>query len=78
MSKIKRNKIIVGALLLLILVHAAAPFLQAKNVCMDALVRCEADALIVGAFGGIEVFGTYAAGCLVGYAWCLRYYIKRV
>jgi len=51
--------------------------MQAKNVCMGGLVKCEADALIVGAFGGLEVFGMYAAACMVGYTWCIKYYLKR-
>ncbi len=77
MSKINGNKIIVGALLLLALLQVTAPFMQAKNVCMGGLVKCEADALIVGAFGGLEVFGMYAAACMVGYTWCIKYYLKR-
>jgi len=76
MRKINGKKIIVGALLLLALLQVTAPFMQAKNVCIDAVVKCGADALIAGAFGGLEVFGMYAAGCIVGYSWCIKYYIK--
>lgn len=78
MNKIKKKKafrIKAGALALLIFVSAAVLPLNANNVCESALVRCEADAIISMIFGGVQVFAAYSFGCLIGYAWCLRYFL---
>jgi len=44
------------------------------GICEEALGRCGMDAVLAGMMGGGHVFGVYAAGCVLGYSWCLNYY----
>lgn len=69
------KKIMVVALVLFILVYAAAPSLQANADCGGALRKCSVDAIIVLIFGGPHAFLLYYSGCLMGYTWCLKYYV---
>ena len=69
------KKIMVVALVLFILVYAAAPSLQANDECVEALKKCSVDAIFALIFGGPQAFLLYYSGCLMGYTWCLKYYL---
>lgn len=77
----RRNKVFKGALaaslvLAVIAVNGFIPMeLEARvGLCEEALGRCAMDAAVAGLMGGAHAFGAYAAGCLLGYSWCLEYY----
>jgi len=69
------KKIMVVALVLFIFVYAAAPSLQANAGCVGALRKCSVDAVIALIFAGPHAFLLYYSGCLMGYTWCLKYYV---
>lgn len=69
------ERILVGALALLISIYAVAPILQAGSVCDRALGKCSADAMIVLIFSGIQTSALYSASCLIFYGWCRKYYL---
>lgn len=74
LKKIKKNKILVAALALILLTLILTPLPLAAGECEKALVECAVDAVIVGLFGGAELWILYSYGCALGYDWCLRYY----
>lgn len=45
------------------------------DVCEDALKRCTTDAVISGLLSGVQSFLVYYSVCLMGYSWCLKYYV---
>ena len=69
----KMTKVMVGALAALVFILAAAPYHLDAGICEKAFQRCMVDATISGLFGGPGTGSAYAAGCGIGYAWCLRY-----
>ncbi len=74
LKKRKSKSIVVGVLVLIFLISAFAPSLDA-GVCKRALSKCAVDAAIAGVTGGVIAGLAWGAGCLAGYDWCLRYYI---
>lgn len=77
----RKNKVLKGVVVaaLLLAVIAVSGFfpvdLEARvGLCEEALGRCAWDAAVAGLMGGAHAFGAYAAGCLLGYSWCLEYY----
>ena len=66
---------ITAIVLLLTVVLIAVPSFAEARACENALERCLVDAVfaaIVSLNPGV-LFG-YAAGCVMGYEWCLLYY----
>ena len=64
--------------LFLIAIFLCASSVSAQNnteICTKALEKCTVEAVVAGLFGGINSLAAYAAGCLIGYDWCLKYYI---
>lgn len=76
-KKWKRAKIFAGILCLLIIVQALSPVSASGGVCEKALGKCGADAAIAGLLSGFQTFAFYSSGCLMGYSWCLEYYMKK-
>jgi hypothetical protein len=77
-----RNKGIIGfkrfsaAILILVIVGSVSlPAQDHVAICNRALEKCGVQAVIAGIFGGLNSLGAYAAGCLIGYDFCLKYYI---
>ncbi len=50
-------------------------FASEKEECDKALVKCSVDAVIAGILSGPQTFLLFASGCLMGYTWCLKYYV---
>ena len=71
----KRSKAVSLALVLLVASLALLPLYSDAGVCEAAFGRCAVDAVIVGLFGGFASGVIYAAGCALGYQWCLMYYL---
>ena len=81
MNKIQKKKgsrILVGALVFSLLMGVVfAPSLHANQaVCERALARCALDAMIAGLTGGPLAFALWGSGCLMGYDFCMRYYVE--
>lgn len=75
MIRAKRNKRVFGLLVLGLLVLLAHPFMATAGVCEEAVGRCVVEAVISGIFGGSPALFAHATGCVVGYQWCLKYYV---
>ena len=77
MKKFKRRSkvILVGLLVFVFLISGLVPSMEA-GVCERALQKCAIDAGIAGITGGVIVGLSWAAACLAGYDWCLRYYVN--
>jgi hypothetical protein len=73
--KLSPKKLVAAGLIFSLVVFCSSPVLASKEVCENALTRCGVDALIAGLFSGPQTFMAYYAGCLMGYSWCLRYYV---
>jgi hypothetical protein len=71
-----RNLAAAGLIMCLIL-GSASLFASETGVCEKALKRCGIDAAIAGLLSGPEMFLLYYSGCLMGYSWCLNYYMPR-
>lgn len=63
-----------GILALLLLFLLVSPALQADDVCFEALEKCGSKALVGGIFNS-GTFFFYMSHCLLGYTWCLKYYV---
>ena len=72
-KKNKKIRLIGGILTILLLFLLVSPSLQAEDVCAEALEKCSTKALIAGIFTGLP-FLLFMSHCLIGYAWCLKYY----
>ena len=76
MLKQKSNiKFLAGFLALLLISIAFTPHTLNAGVCERALAKCGIDALLSTLLSGPEIGALYYSGCLLGYAWCLQYYI---
>jgi len=64
-----------GALIVLVLLCAGAPSVQAESICRRAMTRCLVDAAIALILAGPQTSAIYATGCFNGYIWCLTYYV---
>jgi len=55
----------------------AAPIQARENtsICTNALVKCGVDAVVAGLLSGGTAMALTAMGCLIGYDWCLKYYM---
>lgn len=71
----KRSKAVSLTLVLLVASLALLPLYSNAGLCETALARCAVDAVIVGLFGGVASGVVYAAGCALGYQWCLMYFL---
>jgi len=77
MSKFIKNsakKFVVVGLILSLVILFSSPGFASKEACENALIKCGVDAAIAGLISGPQSFLAYAAGCLIGYSWCLKYY----
>ncbi len=71
---LKGSKAICLTLALLMTFLALLPLHSDASVCGAALGRCAVDAVLVGLFSGVAPGLVFAAGCAMGYQWCLMYY----
>jgi hypothetical protein len=71
---LKWSKALCLTLALLMTFMALSPLHSDAGVCETALARCAVDAVIVGLFSGVAPGLIFAAGCGMGYQWCLMYY----
>ena len=46
------------------------------DICREALNDCLVDAVVAGLFGGPQTFLLYYSGCMIGYTFCLKYYVQ--
>ena len=53
------------------------PLLAQDNteICNKALLKCGIDAVIAGLLSSMATLGFTVMGCLIGYDWCLKYYL---
>lgn len=68
------------ALVVCLLVFSLFPQSASGGVCEKALSRCAKDLLFPGILGLLispVSFGAGAAGCFLGYEWCLKYYVEK-
>jgi len=73
----KRKWVLTGVVLLLIFMVAIPQTLTA-GVCEKALEKCMLNAVITGLFSlNPTIFAYYSASCLLGYSFCLKYYLAR-
>lgn len=75
LRKNKNKKVLTAVLTLFVLVLASAPYALDAGVCEKALVKCSVDVVIIGILSGFQSAAIYASGCLLGYSWCLQYYV---
>ena len=64
-----------GALIVLVLLCAGVPSVQAEGLCRRAMTKCLVDAAIALILAGPQTSAIYATGCFNGYIWCLTYYV---
>ncbi len=69
-----KSFVVVGLIFCLIL-WSPSVFASEKEVCDKALVKCGVDAVIAGILSGAQTFLLFYSGCLMGYSWCLKYYM---
>lgn len=69
------TNITLAVLIFFVFFGAAAPSAQAENVCEKALAKCLMDAVVSLILSGPQTAAVFAAGCVNGYVWCLKYYV---
>jgi len=78
-DKMNKYQRITAALILILFLTALAhlPALAQDNteICNRALLKCGVDAVIAGLLSGMTTLAFTAMGCLIGYDWCLKYYL---
>lgn len=75
-SKTRRVvKITAWILPLLLLILAFSPAPVSAGVCEKAVAKCGADAVLAGMLSGLQTFIFFSTGCIMGYTWCLQYYV---
>lgn len=73
----KRKWVLTGVILLLIFMVATPQALTA-GVCEKALEKCILNAVLAGLFSlSPTVFTYFSASCLMGYSFCLSYYLAK-
>jgi hypothetical protein len=75
MKKRKSKRAFVVGLMLFVSIFLVSSASASGDVCRTALDKCMTDALIAGLFSGPQTFLVYSSGCLIGYTWCLKYYV---
>lgn len=67
---------LIGFILVMILGTSISLHAQDNtDICTKALQKCGADAIVTTLFAGPLAGLEYFGGCLVGYDWCLKYFI---
>ena len=76
-NKAKRMAVMWTAyvLIVLVLLSAGTASAQSKDICRRAATKCLVDAAIALILAGPHPAAIFAAGCLNGYLWCLKYYV---
>jgi hypothetical protein len=66
-----------AALIVILAVLAHVPVLAQDNleICTKALLKCGVDATIAGLLSGGTALLLMVMGCLIGYDFCLKYYV---
>jgi hypothetical protein len=70
-----KNFVVTGLIICLIF-WSTSVFASEKEACDKAFVKCGVDALIGGFLSGPQMFLFIYSGCLMGYTWCLKYYMQ--
>jgi hypothetical protein len=81
MKALKKRSVksLVAACLVVCLIFCSSfVFASEKEVCDKALIKCGVDALIAGVLSGAQTFLLLYSGCLMGYTWCLKYYMPKI
>ncbi len=76
---IKSKKIIgAAACVLLVGILSVVPVYASDNtaVCNKALLKCGIDTAIAGLLSGGTVMWLMTMGCLIGYDFCLKFYVE--
>ena len=47
-----------------------------EDVCKEAMNDCLLDAVVAGLFSGPQTFLVYYSACVIGYTFCLKYYVQ--
>ena len=63
-------------LMLFVGVFLVSPHFASGDVCKDALNDCLLDAVVAGLFSGPQTFLLFYSGCLIGYTFCVKYYVQ--
>jgi hypothetical protein len=66
---------VAAGLIFCLFLFSASLFASEKEECDRALTKCSVDAVIAGILSGPQTFLLFASGCLMGYTWCLKYYV---
>jgi len=69
------KRFVVAGLIICLMVGSTSVFASDKGACDKALVKCGVDAVIAGILSGPQTFLLFYSGCLMGYSWCLKYYM---
>jgi putative Mn2+ efflux pump MntP len=65
----------VGLLLFMGLFLVSSGF-ASEDVCKEAMSDCLMDAVVAGLFSGTQTFLIYYSACMIGYTFCLKYYVQ--
>lgn len=67
---------IVAGLIFCLILWSTSVFASENEACDKAFVKCGVDAVIGGILSGPQMFLLIYSGCLMGYTWCLKYYVS--
>ncbi|MFQ5721308.1 MAG: hypothetical protein ACE5GI_02290 [Candidatus Aminicenantales bacterium] len=76
LTSLKGFKILALVLLLSFTLIYLVPSPLEANVCHEALTKCGVDAILVAIFNGPASGVIYFSGCLIGYDFCTKYFLK--
>jgi hypothetical protein len=48
---------------------------KSTSICNNALLKCGLDSAVAGLLSGGTAMALTFMGCLIGYDWCLKYYV---
>lgn len=76
-KNIKKHTWVLWGMIFLLFFLAVAPQTASAGVCGEALEKCMASALLGAIFSlNVTVLAMFSTSCLMGYSWCLRYYLR--
>lgn len=72
----KWKRVFGAGLLLFMSLFLVSSGFASEDVCKEAMSECLTDAVVAGLFSGTQTFLVYYAACMIGYTFCLKYYVQ--
>jgi len=72
----KWKRVLSAGLLLFMGLFLVSSGFASEDICKEAMSDCLTDAVVAGLFSGTQAFLVYYAACMIGYTFCLKYYVQ--